>query len=114
MKMLGSAIKDVAVEFEKHKGLPFPVDSEDDRASELRAELIEYDSHIAGLITTLLGGGSLTRGQLMSNDDLRYRLESLVHDSTGTVAAEGREYLKYLGHIEVLVDLLKRQLQAKT
>jgi len=60
--------------FERLLERSFPDDSDDEQASELHADLVEYDGYVAGRITTLLGGGGrLQSSDLKSDDSLRQR-----------------------------------------
>ncbi len=82
------------VAFEKLGDRPFPDDSSDDNASQLHAELAEFDGYVAGRITTLINGGRLGRKELESDTALRSRLEVLASsDSPGS--ADAKAYLEY-------------------
>jgi hypothetical protein len=71
--------------FEAFKGEAFPEDSSDEYASELHAELAEFDGFVAGHIITLLGGGQLIPADFKPDDGLRTRLKALAASaSTGS------------------------------
>jgi hypothetical protein len=46
---------------EEFKALPFPKNSENDELSNIFAELVELDGHIAGLVTTFLKGKTVRK-----------------------------------------------------
>jgi hypothetical protein len=83
---------------------PFPDDSENDQASQLHAELAEFDGYVAGRITTLVNGGRLSSHDLESDRDLKHRLETLAaSDSPG--ATDARRYLDYFIELDALLVL---------
>lgn len=94
------------VAFAKHEDWPFPDDSSDDSASQLHAELADYDGYVAGRVSTLINGGRLGKGDLKLDMSLKNRLEDLSNsDSIGS--ADARAYLEYFHQLEVLLALAK-------
>jgi hypothetical protein len=64
--------------FEAFTRTPFPpAESDDDEIDELRADLAEYDGHIAGIISTLVGRGKPeVGGSTLARSILRRGAES--------------------------------------
>jgi len=89
------------------KRTPFPDDSADAVASQLHAELAEYDGYVAGRITTLLAGGELTLEELGSDDRLKVEIETLAADSASSGSADARKYLEYLSTLEAALGLAR-------
>jgi len=88
--------------FERLAQRPFPDDSDYDDASQLHAELAEFDGYVAGRITTLLNGGRLSVREVESDLDLKERLEKLAaSDSPG--ATDAQKYLAYFAEIDSLL-----------
>jgi hypothetical protein len=90
--------------FEGLGNQPFPEDSSDDDASQLHAELANFDGYVAGRITTLINGGLLGRTELDSDTILKGRLEALAN-SNATGSADAMRYLEYFLRLEALLDL---------
>jgi hypothetical protein len=80
----------------------FPDDNGDEQSSQLHAELAQYDSYVAGRITTLLGGGRLSSSDLEIDGALRRQLTELASSSSSGAAAATR-YLAYLDELDTLV-----------
>lgn len=97
-----ASIQGLRAAFEKLGDRPFPDDSDSEDASQLHAELAEFDGYVAGRITTLLSGGRLSSHELQSDKGLRQRLEALaVSDSPG--AADAQRYLDYFAELDALL-----------
>lgn len=64
------AIEQLRTAFDRLRVRPFPDDCDNDDASPLRAELVEFDGYVAGRITTLINGGRLSSHELESDSDL--------------------------------------------
>jgi hypothetical protein len=97
--------------FEEFADVPFPAASGDDRVNELRADLAEYDSWVAGLISTLIGG-SVPSQPVKFDADLEARLVALAEGEDARAAADAARYLDYLRGWRELVDLTQ-SLQAQ-
>jgi len=88
--------------FERLGERPFPDDSDNDGASQLHAELAEFDGYVAGRVTTLINGGRLSSHELESDRDLKQRLEALAaSDSPG--ATDAQKYLDYFVELDALL-----------
>ncbi len=84
---------------------PFPEDSSDDDASQLHAELADFDGYVAGRITTLINGGLLGRKDLASDATLKRRLEALANNSESAGSGDAKRYLEYFRQLEGLLEL---------
>lgn len=102
---MNEELKELVQAFEDFKRMPFPEDSDDDEASQLHAELAEYDSFIAGIVSTLLEGGRVSPHLLKFDDDLKTRLEKVARESRQPAASSAEEYLRYLDALRRLIDL---------
>jgi hypothetical protein len=93
--------------FDGFKNIPFPTGStgESDELGELHAELVQYDGHIAGLVTTLIGYARPSH-PITFDEDLKARLHAAAQRG-GQDAADARRYLDYLEHIRHLVELAR-------
>jgi hypothetical protein len=101
------SIEGLRAAFEKLRDRPFPDDSDSEDASQLHAELAEFDGYVAGRITTLLSGARLSSHELESDKGLRQRLEALaVSDSPG--AADAHRYLEYFAELDRLLAIGRR------
>ncbi len=85
---------------------PFPDDSSDDTASQLHAELADFDGYVAGRITTLINGGHLERKDLESDIALGRRLAELA-SSDRPGSADARIYLDYFRELDALLASAK-------
>ena len=89
--------------FEEFRAVPFPGGSSDAVADELHAELAEYSGWVAGLVTTLVGGGA-PRQRFLFHGDLETRLQRLVEEGDTEASADARRYLDYLRRVHKLVE----------
>lgn len=93
--------------FAEFERLPLPEDSEDDDAGELHAELAEYDSYVAGLITTLLAGNPVPPDSLQFDEDLKARLEALAREGREPASSDAQKYLRYLEALREILALAR-------
>jgi len=87
--------------FTEFSRLPFPKDSDNEELSELHAELVMYDSFIAGNISAILDNKQVTLATLKSNHKLKIHLTKLANDGS----LEAKNYLKYLDELDKLINL---------
>jgi predicted house-cleaning noncanonical NTP pyrophosphatase (MazG superfamily) len=93
--------------FTIHRERPFPKSSDDDEASELHDELAEYDTFIAGLVSTILNNGDISAYHLEVDADLKARIEKVIEEGRAEAAGDAKQYLEYLAQLEKLVELAK-------
>jgi hypothetical protein len=86
---------------------PFPDDSSDVMASQLHAELADYDGYVAGRIATLLAGQDLALEDLNSNDELKAAIETLAAEPMNPGSIDAKKYLEYLATLETALGLAR-------
>lgn len=99
-------IASLKARFENFCELPFPDDSSDDTASQLHAELAEFDGYAAGRISTLINGGRLGRKDLQTDTALGARLKALAGSSLPG-SSDARMYLDQFLELEALLALAR-------
>jgi hypothetical protein len=91
---------------ERLRTTPFPEDSgTSEQLSELHAELAEYDGHVAGVASSVLGGSQVERGLLQQDRTLRSRLALLAANAENPVRYEARQHLDYCGRLDELLHI---------
>jgi hypothetical protein len=96
--------------WQRLRGTPIPsLSSEDVELDDLRVDLIEFDGHAAGLVSTVLGPA---RPDMPLDDDadLRRRVERRTADADPEAAADARKLEAYLAQLEQIVALARRVL----
>lgn len=91
-------------EFESFVKVPFPkrtVDAE--KAMQLHVDLLDYDAHTAGLISSLSKGVDVDPDRLVFDEDLKNQLKVLGGEHPDALAFV-EEHLRYL---EVLHQLVR-------
>lgn len=64
-----------------------------DALDEIHADLAEYDGHVAGIASSVLGGAPVDRQLMTPNYDLEGRLEIAAEDQDAQCLALVRQYL---------------------
>lgn len=64
----------LAIAFEEFKRIPCPEPPESDDLYDLYSELMEYDGHVAGLVSSFLNGNQISRSLVYRNEKLIERL----------------------------------------
>jgi hypothetical protein len=93
--------------------LRFPAESACEETSVLHAELVLYDTTMAGIITTLIKTGRVPSEHvslLRSDPELRSRLQRAATSSCSIIATDAQRYLTYLDRLEEVVRLAARAL----
>jgi hypothetical protein len=91
-----------------HAETPFPRSSEDETLSDLHADLVEYDGHVAGVATTLLEGQPVPPEFLRFPEDLRERIADAAESSDPGHAEQARAYLAYLDELRRVLEAARR------
>jgi hypothetical protein len=73
---------DLAKVFEKFKRISCPEPPENDDLYDLYSELMEYDGHVAGLVSSFLNGNQISRSLVYQNEEIIERLTSLTDDNS--------------------------------
>jgi len=92
--------------FDSFGRLPFPKGSADEQLSELHAQLAAYDASIAGLVTRLIKGISVSKNELRLDLELKHRLKR-ISQARPQNADEARAYLEYLSSLTRLVEIAR-------
>jgi hypothetical protein len=115
----GKRLSRIATLTGPHRRVPLPGESDSecdawrmsDRSEldDLRVDLIEFDGHAAGLVSTVLGHA---RPDMPLDDDadLRRRVERRTADADPEAAADARKLEAYLAQLEQIVALARRVL----
>ena len=94
-------------EFESFTNLPFPDHTVDDeKAMELHVDLLEYDTHVAGLISSLSKGVDVDPDRLRFDENLANRLEAFREERPDADAFV-EEHLRYLEVLHHLIEMSK-------
>jgi hypothetical protein len=87
----------------------FPRDSVvSDDLSDLHAELAEYDGHVAGVASSLLGGAPVEPSLLARDAALEERLERAAGDSDGSARDDAEAYLAYYRLLDEVLAAARR------
>lgn len=100
-------LRDLRRRYEALREGPFPEGSEDDEVDALRAELIEYDGYLAGLLDRVTGGERLLERDIHFDSGLRARLEAAVRDRK---PPGSRDAARYLHRLDALEELIRKAL----
>jgi hypothetical protein len=96
--------------FEEFKALQFPGNSANDTLSDIFAELVELDGHIAGLVYTFLMGKPV-RKELVSPDlDLDQRLDGFEPSNVEEYETV-LSYQNYKSYLDELINILQQLLE---
>ncbi|WP_047153900.1 hypothetical protein [Aneurinibacillus tyrosinisolvens] len=93
----------LVAKFEDFKRLPFPEAPQDDDLYDIFTDLVEYDSHIAGLVTSFLNNKKINRKFVNKNNEIENKISSLSEKQNQEVS----EIKTYKNKLDNLVDLLK-------
>ena len=103
--MTTEARHDLQLAFDRLRSVPFPRDSAlSDELSDLHAELAEYDGHVAGIASSLLGNAPVDASLLRSDDVLQSGLERAASELRGGAQATAEEYLAYFRLLEDVLN----------
>jgi hypothetical protein len=100
--------------FSQMNSIPFPPGSAYEETSVLHAELVFYDTTVAGIITTLINGGHVPQEYehlVQPELELRARLSAAAESKCSEMAADAERYLDYLDRLEQVVELAARELR---
>ena len=85
---------------------PFPPGSENCEAvDDLHAELAEYDGHVAGVATSVLGGAPVDQQWLTPDHGLKERLRLEAVGLDPECQALARQYLDYLALLNDVLEM---------
>jgi hypothetical protein len=91
-----------------HTNASFPADSESsEELSELHADLVEYDGHVVGLASSLLGGLKIERSHLGKDERLDAELRRLAREASEPVRSEAQAHLEYCKSVNALLGLTR-------
>lgn len=100
-------VEELKQKFAAFKELPFPQNSINDELSDIFAELIQYDGHVAGLVTTFLAGKPIRRELVWVDRVIDQQLKD-VHPKDGRDYETISQYQLYKSRLDELVELLKQ------
>ena len=96
-------------DFEAFKQIPFPDPPDSDVLNDLWTELVEFDGHVAGLVSSFLRGSMVDPNFLATDRKLGLRLNNYVAQSE----QEEMQLAKcqaYKAQLDSLVDCLRNSL----
>lgn len=104
---MGKDLEELSTAASRFRAVPFPTGSTDERASQLHAELVAYDSYAAGLIESLLGGAKVSPESLRPDTELRANLNELIERGEIPASRDSAEYLRYLNLLEDVMSIAR-------
>jgi hypothetical protein len=105
-----TSFEELQQKFSEFKQLPFPENSANDELSDIFAELVQLDGHVAGLVTTFLLGKPVRRELVYIDLDLDQKLQAFQPSSVTeqkTVSA----YQTYKSRLDELISFLQQLLR---
>ncbi|WP_078557070.1 hypothetical protein [Bacillus alkalicellulosilyticus] len=96
----GIDIRELEISFNDFINTSFPEAPEDDDLYDIYSDLVEYDSHIAGIVSSLLGGKKVNKSLIFLNDDLEKKINANGNNS------ELKDIREYKNKIDNLVMLI--------
>ena len=107
--MRAEARQELKFAFDRLREAGFPRDSVvSDYLSDLHAELAEYDGHVGGVASSLLGGAQVDRTLLASDLSLGDQLERAARDSDDHARDDAEAYLAYYRLLEGVLAAARR------
>ncbi|HEX2951968.1 MAG TPA: hypothetical protein VHV83_20735 [Armatimonadota bacterium] len=98
---------ELARAIEEFSKTSFPERSENDRADQLHAELLLFDSAVGEAVMTVAQGKHVPKEDLRGNPELRQDLEQLAAGDDAVAAADAAKYLTYLDGLEHLLHIAR-------
>jgi hypothetical protein len=96
----GIDFRELEIYFNDFINTPFPKAPEDDDLYDIYSDLAEYDSHIAGIVSSLLGGKQVNKSLIFLNNDLEKKINANGNNS------ELKDIRDYKNRIDKLVMLI--------
>lgn len=93
----------LAIAFQEFIKIDFPVPSENDELNDIYFELLEYDGHVAGLVSSYLKGSPI-------NKEFIFRNKTIIN-SLNNFSGYTEEFLSlkcYFGKLDDMVQMLSR------
>ena len=95
--------------FREFTNMPFPKGSADSELNKIHADLVQYDSRIAGCISTILSGDQVPAQHLRDEVGLSNRLDQVLTNKQEPKALlEAKSYHSYLWHLKRLASLARQ------
>lgn len=88
--------------------MPLPPSTDDPVAADIKIDLVELDSEVAGVVTSLIAGRALSAGEIdrliQKCGDLRGRAERLTQSDPQEATKVEAEFVQYLNLLENLLN----------
>ena len=101
IKVLKEAFRELQIE-------GFPKNSMNSELSTMHSEIIEFDGYVAGIAQSIIKGSKINSTKLNFNNNFKTSLDNLLvkHKYDEELNAEISKYMKYLGKLENLINVI--------